>query len=454
MKGYKEYMDNRTVSPILHEKIMRRVTQKPIPGFKSRVISGYSIFKSRVILGYAAAAAFAVFLLFGLWAVPGLLSNGTADNGSNGFFGGEPNGYIVGTPAHSPEPPAPGPSHRPETLYALVFNDVQGEMSISRLPPDFMYGLTDEQFEAVFPTLDPLRFVADATYWVMLMEMTEVTAYDPNGRVLIRLAENHVTDTALVFNEDLHISYVHGVAVTAAVYRQHDFIEGEFTSLYAVRANFMLDHIAYSITDSDVDKDTAKARLTEIVNLIIAGGAADLSVVADPVVPELRNEAYTLEQARLDVDFGAFMPVNIPQGFTFDSARRTLNQWDNAIRANWHSFPTFDGIFWTVAEPRDYDLTRIVSVSDREKYDVSLYPIPWFDSVPEAIFEYFWDPVFLAEEMTLEVVMARAHREEGRRGTEPGWQIDNFSVLYGDVLVSISARGVSPEEIWDMLPKR
>jgi hypothetical protein len=83
---------------------------------------------------------------------------------------------------------------------------------------------------------------------------------------------------------------------------------------------------------------------------------------------------------------------------------------------------------------------------------VSLYPIPWFESVPDEILDYFLNPVFLAEEMTLEAVRARARLDEGRRGETATSVIDSFAVLYGDVIVHISARGASPEQIWDMLP--
>ncbi|MCL2215680.1 MAG: hypothetical protein FWB91_01540 [Defluviitaleaceae bacterium] len=445
MRGYKDYMNTISVDTILHEKIMNRITQKPRP-----------FYKNKTHLRYAAVAACAVALLFGMWMLPGLfrmpgdIEPIPGSDPSWTYAGlptppqnGEGNGHEIAAPFQDPEIPL--------ILYALIFNEEQEELSARLLPPDFMHELTDEQFKAIFPTLDPSRFVANATYWITFMEMTEVSAFDPNGQAFIRLVENRVPQCYLIPDEETYISYVHGAKVTATIHRRYDFINNELVPVYAVRANFILENIAYIITYLDANQETAKERLTELVNQIIAGGAADLSAVADPVVPELRNEALTFEQARLDADFGAYMPTNIPPGFSFDSARRTLNQWDNSLRMNWHSYPTFDNIFWTVAEPHEHELERIVSINDRHKFDVSLYTIPWFDSVPDEIREYFNNPVFLAAEMTLEVVRARARWADRDRGDTPGWRIDNFAVLHeSGVVVRVSARGVSPEQLWLM----
>ena len=452
MKGYKNYMNTRTVDPTLHEKIMQRVTKYPKP-----------IYQKRLVVRYVMAVACAAVLLFGLWAVPNFFNNQNIANDPNGFFANLPSdpqnggnsGYIATDPTQNQEPDNNEETNEMQSpelqfaIYALVFNDIQNEMSASRIMPDFAHDLTDEQFDVIFPTLDRSQFEAIVIYWLPRGEyfsgLAEVSAHDPNGQASITAAEG-VTSfiNPFAITEDLQISYVHGVEVTA--------IMSEVYLTYAVRAEFVLGGIGYNVRYFDYDREIAKERLTALVNRIIYGGTPDWSVLADPIIPELRNEEMTLEQARIDPDFGAFMPVNIPQGFIFDSGRRTLNQWDNSIRANWHRFPTFDNIFWTVAEPHEFDLERIVSANDRHKFDVSLYSIPWMDSVPSEIIDYLGNPVFLAEEISLEIIQARAQWEEGRHGESAGWRIQNFSVLHGDIIIHISARGVSPEQIWAMLP--
>jgi len=59
MKTYNNYMDTRSVDPILHDKIMQTVTQKPKP-----------ILQKRLALRCAITAACALVLLFGLWLIP------------------------------------------------------------------------------------------------------------------------------------------------------------------------------------------------------------------------------------------------------------------------------------------------------------------------------------------------------------------------------------------------
>jgi hypothetical protein len=444
MKGYRDYMNSRSVDPILHEKIMRKVTKKPKP-----------LYQNRAVLRNAMAVACMTVLMFGIWLMPGFFGNENTPDGINT----NPPGYLQSEHDVGPVPPENGTEVN--VLHELVFNNEYGQIIASRIPPDFVYELTGEQFNAIFPTLSQAHFNASVSYWLPREDyfagLTEVSAYDSRNAdegVHIRLMETGIVDADLFMEEELYISNVYGIRVAAFVHDGHGVSGGEFVRMYFVRAEFSLEGIAYSVSYANTNLEAAKAELTELANQIIAGGAADMSVLADPIVPELRNEELTHGQALLDPDFGALMPVSVPQGFIFDSGRRILNQWENSLRVHWHRFPSVDNIFWTVAQPTEYDLERMVPAGELYKYDVSLYPIPWFDSVPEEIREYFHNPVFLAEEMSLEVVQGRARLEEGRRGESASWSIDSFSVLYGDVIIHISARGVSAEQLWDMIPPR
>jgi hypothetical protein len=468
MKGYKDYMNTRTVDPILHDKIMQYVTQKPKP-----------LFQRRLMIRYAMTAACAAVFLFGLWAVPGFINSlhtndlnliGRLDDPQNGGN----NGYV----AVDPEPAQNGNDTQeqvrpPLILHALVFNTDFTEIHGSRiLTANFSYALTAEQYAAIFPGLDE---VFDATvtyslerdmtqYWReplteifslipsnAKIETTEVGAFDADRRLQILVGKGPVGSIYISWNAEPQISTVHGVEVTATIRNRTAVIDDEVVDAYHIQVDFMLDEIVYQVSYTNVCQEAAQLRITEIVNQIIVGGAADWSVLLDPIIPPLREERMPLNTARLDPDFGAFMPVNVPTGFQADIARRTLNQSMNSLSAIWHVAPPgFDSFNWTVREPLESDL--IVSVNDREKFDVSLYAIPWADSVPNEIRAYFQFPVFLAEEMSVDIIQARTRWESADRGDTPGWRTTQFGVLYGDVIIVISARGLSPEQIWGMLP--
>ena len=414
MKKYKRYLDNISVDAELHERIMKRLASKPKP------------FHQRRIYRYAGMAACAVIMLVCVLTLPHLFNNSLID---------DPVQYPTQYPI---DPPSSVDISTTYPEYTLIFNVLGNAEMMSASRPvthnEFSHELTEEQFSAVFPNL-AISF--DSVHAVYFQDGTliDVRAFSSESLVQINVAEGRISPSMLVlFEEEPQASYVRGIAVTAIV-------SGDY-----FQAEFMLDNIGYHISFRG-SKESGQIRMTELVNALIKNGAADLSVLADPVIPELRNETLRLEEARNDPDFGAFLPANIPSRFNFDSARRVIDQSANGLFAVWSAYPTFDNIFWSISKITAHDRERIVSVDNREKFDLSLYPIPWAFSVPEELREFVMNPVFLAEDLTLDVIRARTLSDE-RRGD---LQIVNFSALYGDVIITISANGLSPEQVWEML---
>ena len=156
----------------------------------------------------------------------------------------------------------------------------------------------------------------------------------------------------------------------------------------------------------------------------------------------------TLEEAMLDPYFGRFISQNVPEGFVFDEAWRFNYPDGDSLIVFWRAAGMMDNIRWQISAPSEHD--HIVSVYDREKFDLSLYTIPWAASVPEELFQYVMNPVFLAEELTLEIVKTRVVQGRGMTpGSAPSIQI-NFGILFDDAVVSIDASGLSPEQVWEM----
>ncbi|MCL2604446.1 MAG: hypothetical protein FWD90_08200 [Defluviitaleaceae bacterium] len=397
------------------------------------------------------AAACTAMFMFCMLAIPGLFNNPiTSPNGD---------GQTVNAPGDSGhgstlDSTLPEPSQN-NTMYTLTLNKADSLMpSRILIPGHFWYSLTESQLEAVFPNLSdifPGGVEATANYSgdgllfdVAIHELSadgNIAVYNQfYGLTAIRIARGSIAEDVIYNNPEPVTSEVHGAIVTAGMF---DYGQDD-TAMY--HASFMIGDIAYKISLHDsATGEHGINRLTELVNAIISNGAADLSVLDNPVIPELRNERLSLAEAHSDPDFGVYLPNNVPSRFNFESAQRFINQDYNSLSVLWtDGLNNFD---WRVSKATSDDFKRIVSPAEHEKYDMSLYSIPLFDSVPEELREYVHGPVFRAEEITLEVVQARVL--QGRQGRDGGQMY--FSVLFDGIIININAIGVSPEQIWDML---
>ena len=109
----------------------------------------------------------------------------------------------------------------------------------------------------------------------------------------------------------------------------------------------------------------------------------------------------------------------------------------------------YNELRWKVSFFRPEDEVRVTGVSNRENYDLSLYPIPRAESVPTHLQEIVDNPIFYAEELTAETVMARAY-QSAEAGESTQWHMA-FSVKYGDILVEVRSKGVDPLWIYQQL---
>jgi len=176
---------------------------------------------------------------------------------------------------------------------------------------------------------------------------------------------------------------------------------------------------------------------------------AGISQPTQPVTPINPANELSFEQAVSDPYFGKFIPESVPSGFIFDHAWRFDYEDGDTLIAFWQGERNTN-IRWQISTPTDHDRERIVSAYDREKFDLSLYAIPWAESVPSELIQYVMNPVFLAEELSLEIVTTRVVQGRARNpGDAPSWQI-NFSVLFDNVVVNLDTTGVSPEQVWEM----
>ena len=145
--------------------------------------------------------------------------------------------------------------------------------------------------------------------------------------------------------------------------------------------------------------------------------------------------------------FGEYIPSNIPSGYGWEEGRVSKDAESgeyNSLHLTWTKGMDSISIIISV-EP---DLAKVANVEETESYDVRLYDIPYVETVPEEYREVFYAPVFLREDLCLEIIEARMKSVEDAGDTDT--PRGNFSVLFDNgVLVRFNGRGTA-EEIWQM----
>ncbi|MBQ8910120.1 MAG: hypothetical protein IJY91_03690 [Oscillospiraceae bacterium] len=176
-------------------------------------------------------------------------------------------------------------------------------------------------------------------------------------------------------------------------------------------------------------------------------GKPNLSAIKADAIPEFFDVKLTLSEAQADADFGAYMLGTVPSGYTEESIRRYKDQNKDYLSGLWTN--GLADLSWNISAYNENDSARLTSVVQTENYDLSLYPIPRADSVPEELREIVDNPIFDANELTLEAVYMRAYKVD-EAGDIDGWRMA-FSVKYGDIIVEVRTKGVEPEWVYQQL---
>lgn len=159
-------------------------------------------------------------------------------------------------------------------------------------------------------------------------------------------------------------------------------------------------------------------------------------------VPLDKRESLSEEEARNTAAFGGHIPENMPDGYSFENAWHS----DGGLTVTWIRGMDSIMISLSLVVPED---VLTVDVEKPETYDVRLYEIPYGETVPEKYHQVFDDPIFAAEDMSLEMVSSRMKSVADAGDTDTPRGI--FSVLYPDgVMLRFNGRGTA-DEIWAML---
>lgn len=184
-------------------------------------------------------------------------------------------------------------------------------------------------------------------------------------------------------------------------------------------------------------------------------GCPALDRIRPSRIPEYRHEKMSYEDALEDPDFGSWILKDLPKDFSPVDIYRDIDYYRDELSC---SFRDESGRFqrcvprfrWCASRFTENEEDRLVSVSEKEIYDISLYPPPRADTVPREIEMLVRNPIFRIEELTLEAV--RLRYDEGEIDGNP-YNDMVFGVLYGDILVEVSTVNMEPEWLYEQLMK-
>ena len=391
------------------------------------------------------------FLIPGIWNTP---VPPISDPGTSGIPVPDPDGTIQREDEPVEYPPTtiiPGVVlDEPFDPGSLIFNDATSLLSASRryIPGYFTEELSDEELSAIKPN----RQMPD-------MMFSAVAGFDGEGTLL----EVFLMIDAPSLDETTHVTFSNGNPSSCyqlleeplvSTFNSIDFTIYQWTpdnSNYTLDAQAVINgwtmQIVYTATAENLEK--AKTDLATIILCLsdYEDGKPDFSAIVAESIPEYFDKKISLSEAYSDSDFGSFMVQSLPDGFSEESIRRYKDQNNDYLSGLWTK--GLANLSWNISAYDEKDSTRLTSVAQTENYDLSLYPIPRAESVPEELREIVDNPIFDANELTLETVYMRAYKAD-EAGDVDGWRMA-FSVKYGDVIVEVRTKGVEPEWVYQQL---
>ncbi|MBQ2739327.1 MAG: hypothetical protein IJF36_03760, partial [Oscillibacter sp.] len=212
---------------------------------------------------------------------------------------------------------------------------------------------------------------------------------------------NGANVTALFSYDEPFQCYVISDEPTTSELNGHDFevyqwSPDENTFYYDAFGRINGCSVQISYVSSGANKGQSRIDFEVLADCFTAykDGKPDLSVIKADVIPEFFDWKLTLSKALADADFGAYMLGTVPSGYMEESIRRYKDQNNNYLSGLWTK--GYDELTWMVDPYTDEDAHRLTSVDDTKNYDLSLYPIPRADSVPDELREIVDNPIFEA----------------------------------------------------------
>ncbi len=303
--------------------------------------------------------------------------------------------------------------------------------------------LNQEQIAQLLPDR-PLEDVAYSG-WVRYLE-------DGSVYMAALLIERQEQTVSLYFNDDRRmycccISLEPSAEISVCgdlEYRIYHIDAGEMSQ--GMIAETKINGIPVRVTNQTNNFEGEKPYFEEVLQWLSGYGPKklDLSVLKPQV--EHIDESISVNAAMANPVFGKLMIDTPPLTFfTLESCRRYKDYYTDNICATWSWYE--DRLEWRVSVFTEEDSLRVISVDKKKYYDLSYYSYPLYRTVPEEYVEIAVDPVFEADEVTLDVVRTREYHVPYNDGSE----LIRFGVKFGDLLLHIDATNIDPEWIYEQI---
>lgn len=333
--------------------------------------------------------------------------------------------------------------------YKLFFNKAESMMASKiKIEGHFMEYLTTSQIEKLLPAISVKAQMEGIVNYSHVNENTsvfdvEVIANMDEKKINITLAPNQVIKCYVLAGNST-VSDIEGIKVEAGIFVTDKNSKGERSYIYF--ADFKIDDIAYYVEYGGSKEE--ETFFTNLIVDIISGEKADFSILENPAVPKLLDESLSEAQAYADADYGNYLP-KIPKEYVLNDAKRFMNQEDDFLFASWSS--GYLDVDIKISKLKEEEKRRLVSAEETVLYDMSLYPIPWADSMPADQYDIIQNPIFKLEDLTLDMLKMRGFIRSEQGESKGGTVCMNFSVLYDDILVELRTEGISPEYLFEEL---
>lgn len=201
-------------------------------------------------------------------------------------------------------------------------------------------------------------------------------------------------------------------------------MEADRDTEQADASSFQKDQGAGALDESSLLTDLQEGK----ENLIQSGDAMEL----------------TWEEVRTDAVYGRYVDVSVPEGYDYAGAALS----PSALYVTWNKGMEEITIVCRQADESVSDW--LVDAENPEEYDLGLYSDVLSESIPQELYILLANATFRPDQITPEIVAARTC-QAAEEGAAPNSRT-SINILYRDnVLVEISGKGPSPEEIYALI---